>query len=58
MKKTVCVRPGFFVLGAFTRDELREYARSIGVPIGRVKGCVMRNLVESKDARVTCFLGK
>jgi len=45
------------LLNLFTRQELRDYARKLGVRIGRGKRDTIRNLISSGLAYVTIKLG-
>lgn len=46
------------ILWMFTRQELREYAKDLGVNRGRDKSETINNLVTSGLARVTVRLGE
>ncbi len=52
------VRPVYSQLDAFTREELREYAKRLGLRIGRNKYDVMMELMKSLDTRITIELGR
>jgi hypothetical protein len=45
------------MLGHFSRDELRDYARSIGVRTGRNKQDTITNLMESGKLSISVTLG-
>jgi hypothetical protein len=44
-------------LECFARDELRDYAKSIGVEIGQNKEDIIANLIESGRATICATLG-
>jgi 1,4-alpha-glucan branching enzyme len=50
-------RPTLTLLDPFPRDELREYARRLGVSPGRTKSETIYKIWASEDARVTISLG-
>jgi hypothetical protein len=45
------------ILDYFSRDELRDYARSIGVRTGRNKQDTITNLIESDKLSISVSLG-
>jgi hypothetical protein len=44
------------ILSTFTRDQLRLYAKSIGVKVGRNKSDTIKNLTVSHKCRVQALL--
>lgn len=52
-----CSHVTYATFAAFSKDELRRYAKSIGVKIGRSKIDVIVNLVESGKASICATLG-
>jgi hypothetical protein len=52
--RTSCFR---YILDYFSRDELRDYARSIGVRIGKNKQDTITNLMESYKLSISVSLG-
>ena len=55
--KTKVIRATLTNLHAFTRKELREYAKDLGVDMGRNKKDVIINLIVSGRATICASLG-
>lgn len=57
-RKSIVVPAKPIVLQSFTRDELRDYAKSLGVQVGRDKITTIDNLWKSGRATVRVSLGE
>lgn len=49
--------PAWELLDRFSREELRQYAKSLGVPTGSDKRDVIRNLLDSGKVILSISLG-